>query len=442
MLLNLIPKTHKFNPKISPTAAPSSLSLFTNKIHNNKFAFSSFPFTHQRQRLMSSQKGSKVAELSNAEVLQQLVEGKIQQYQLEKLLNDGQRAVLLRRLFYEKKNSLPISKLPHQDYDYSEVVGVCCENVIGYLPVPVGLAGPLLVDGVPLHIPMATTEGTLVASTHRGCKVITNSGGSKTEIYNNGMTRAPVIKFPSAREGVLFKCWLEVEENFARVKRAFDGSSRFAKLLEIKTSVAGNHVFPRFKSSTSDAMGMNMVSKGVERALAILQEVFPEMRVLSLSGNVCTDKKPSSVNWTSGRGKSVVAEVLIPNDLVKSVLKTTIPDLVELFISKNMIGSALAGSIGGNNAHAANIVTAIFLATGQDVAQNVESSNCMTIFESVEEGKFLRVSCTMPSLEVGTIGGGTHLKAQSTCLEMLGVKGTNPDTVSYTHLTLPTICSV
>jgi len=198
-------------------------------------------------------------------------------------------------------------------------------------------------------------------------------------------------------------------------------------LLEIKTYVAGAYAFPRFKSETGDAMGMNMVSKGVEKALTILLEEFPDIKILSLSGNVCTDKKPSAVNWVEGRGKSVVAEAVLPASVVESVLKTTIPDLVELFVAKNLIGSALVGSVGGNNAHSANLVTAMFLATGQDVAQNVESSNCMTIFESLNDGKELRISCTMPSIEVGTVGGGTHLTAQSTCLEMLGVKGAHTE---------------
>merc|ERR1712232_471702 len=136
-----------------------------------------------------------------------------------------------------------------------------------------------------------------------------------------------------------------------------------------------------------------------------------------------TDKKPSAMNWIDGRGKSVVCEAKISGHVVEKVLKSSVAEMVELNVSKNMIGSALAGSIGGFNAHASNIVTAIFLATGQDPAQNVESSNCITLMEEMPETGDLWISCTMPSIEVGTVGGGTSLQAQAACLEMIGCKG-------------------
>jgi hydroxymethylglutaryl-CoA reductase (NADPH) len=154
-----------------------------------------------------------------------------------------------------------------------------------------------------------------------------------------------------------------------------------------------------------------------------LSEKFPDMSVLALSGNMCTDKKPSSLNWTEGRGKSVVADCVIPGDVVKNVLKTSVEALCEVNYAKNLVGSALAGSIGGFNAHASNVVTAVYLACGQDPAQNVESSNCMTLVEPINDGKDVYISVTMPSIEVGTVGGGTSLPDQSACLELLGVKG-------------------
>merc|ERR550532_492893 len=174
---------------------------------------------------------------------------------------------------------------------------------------------------------------------------------------------------------------------------------------------------------------MNMVSKGTEKALNMVQEnYFSNMEIMSLSGNFCTDKKPSAINWIEGRGKSVVSEAIIPANVVKSVLKTSTHALVDLNLSKNLVGSAMAGSIGGYNAHAANIVTAIYIACGQDPAQNVCSSNCMTIMESTgESGEDLYISCTMPSIEVGTVGGGTVLPPQKSCLQMLGVAGSNAE---------------
>jgi hydroxymethylglutaryl-CoA reductase (NADPH) len=151
---------------------------------------------------------------------------------------------------------------------------------------------------------------------------------------------------------------------------------------QLKVVLAGRLVFIRFSTFTGDAMGMNMISKGVEAALATLMDRFPDVRVISISGNYCTDKKPAALNWIEGRGKSVVADAVISKRVVQNVLKTTVEDLVELGVAKNLVGSAMAGtSAGGFNAHASNIVTAIYLATGQDPAQNVESSNCITLMD-------------------------------------------------------------
>ena len=174
---------------------------------------------------------------------------------------------------------------------------------------------------------------------------------------------------------------------------------------------------------SGDAMGMNMVSKGVLKAIEVLELEFPDLSLIALSGNMCTDKKPAAINWILGRGKSVVVEAIIPERVVKTVLKSSVHDMIETNKQKNHIGSAMAGSIGGFNAHAANIVTAVFLATGQDPAQNVESSNCLTIMEYAEDGQSLHVSVTMPSIEVGTVGGGTHLPAQAGCLDITGTRG-------------------
>lgn len=170
-------------------------------------------------------------------------------------------------------------------------------------------------------------------------------------------------------------------------------------------------------------MGMNMITKGVNAALIELSTEFPGMEVLALSGNFCTDKKPSAVNWIEGRGKSVVCEVRLSKNTVQKVLKTSVDAMISLNTSKNLVGSALAGSIGGFNAHASNIVSALFLATGQDAAQNIESSHCMTLME--RDGDGLLVTVTMPSIEVGTVGGGTSLPAQSACLDLLGLRGAN-----------------
>jgi hydroxymethylglutaryl-CoA reductase (NADPH) len=311
-------------------------------------------------------------------------------------------------------------------YDYSRVMGACCENVVGYMPIPLGIAGPLKIDGQMYPIPMATAEGTLVASTSRGCKALNAGGGVTTVLTNDGMTRGPAIDFPSITVAAAAKRWVESDEGYGIIKEAFESTSRFAKLQKLKTAMAGRTLYVRFATTTGDAMGMNMISKGTEKALEVMSKQFPGMVVLALSGNYCTDKKPAAINWIEGRGKSVVAEAVVPGKIVKSVLKTTVEALCNLNIKKNLIGSAMAGSIGGFNAHAANILTAIFLATGQDPAQNVESSNCMTLMEPTNNGEDLLITISMPSIEVGTVGGGTVLAPQQAALEMLGLKGAHP----------------
>ncbi|KAG9021649.1 3-hydroxy-3-methylglutaryl-coenzyme A (HMG-CoA) reductase isozyme [Tulasnella sp. UAMH 9824] len=240
------------------------------------------------------------------------------------------------------------------------------------------------------------------------------------------MTRGPCIEFPSIVDAAKAKRWIDSPEGSQILRDAFDSTSRFARLQGLKCGLAGRTLYVRFASSTGDAMGMNMISKGTEKALAVMSEHFPTMSVLALSGNYCTDKKPNAMNWIEGRGKRVVAEAVVPGSVVKSVLKTTVRDLVFLNGKKNLQGSAMAGSIGGFNAHAANILTAMFLATGQDPAQNVVSSNCMTHMEAVNQDQDLLITVSMPSIEVGTVGGGTVLGPQGAVLEMLGLRGAHP----------------
>ena len=342
-------------------------------------------------------KNKQAARLNDTELIDLAVRGKIPGYALEKTLEDPNvmtrlasltRAVKVRRAMVartpataEFSSSLEYSKLPYRDYNYENVHGACCENVVGYMPIPVGVAGPFVIDGQTYYIPMATTEGVLVASTNRGCKAINAAGGATTVLTGDGMTRGPCVGFQTLSRAGAAKLWLDSSEGQKVMKNAFNSTSRFARLQSMKTALAGTYLYIRFKTTTGDAMGMNMISKGVEEALRVMAQEsgFEDMATISVSGNYCTDKKAAAINWIDGRGKSVVAEAIIPAAVVKSVLKSDVDALVELNMSKNLIGSAMAGSIGGFNAHASNIVTAIFLATGQDPAQNVESSNCITV---------------------------------------------------------------
>ena len=338
-------------------------------------------------------------ELLDEELIALVLQKKIPLYALEKSLKDLERAVKIRRaavcifplsrvnLIMSARESttttLETSGLPYKRYDYGRVMGACCENVIGYVPIPVGVAGPLIIDGEELWIPMATTEGCLVASTMRGGKAINAGGGVTTSLFADAMTRGPCVRFPTISRAGAAKRWLDSDEGFKVVKRAFDSTSRFARLQSLQTNMAGNRLFIRFAAFTGDGMGMNMISKGVEHALSVItnESGFGDMEIVSISGNFCTDKKPAAVNWIQGRGKSVCAEAFVPAKTVHTVLKSSVDDMIQLNVEKNLIGSAIAGSIGGFNAHAANLVTAVFLATGQDPAQNVESSNCMTLMD-------------------------------------------------------------
>lgn len=375
----------------------------------------------------------RITEMTDEEVVELSMRGKIPGYALEKTLKNFTRAVKVRRTIIARTRAtseitsvLENSKLPYRHYDWERVFGACCENVIGYMPIPVGVAGPLVIDGQSFFIPMATTEGVLVASTSRGCKAINSGGGAVTVLTADGMTRGPVVSFETLDRAGAAKLWLDSEEGQTTMKTAFNSTSRFARLQTMKTAIAGTNLYIRFKTTTGDAMGMNMISKGCEHALNVMQNEagFDDMVIVSLSGNYCSDKKPAAINWIEGRGKSVVAEAIIPGEVVRSVLKTDVDSLVELNTSKNMIGSAMAGSIGGFNAHAANIVAAIYLATGQDPAQVVESANCITIMKNLRGS--LQISVSMPSLEVGTLGGGTILDPQGSMLELLGVRGSHP----------------
>ncbi|EAW22305.1 hydroxymethylglutaryl-CoA reductase [Aspergillus fischeri NRRL 181] len=354
-------------------------------------------------------------------------------YSLERALQDPLRAVKLRRQIVSQHQatsdinfSVEGSALPYEGYDYQSVLGACCENVIGYMPIPLGVAGPIKVNGKAVFLPMATTEGALVASTNRGCMAINAGGGVTALVLGDGMARAPIVQFPSLEEAGAAKRWLDSEAGFRIIEEAFNATSRFARLQNVRATVVGSDLYIRFTASTGDAMGMNMISKGVEQILeAMRKHGFESMDIVSLSGNFCADKKPAAVNWIEGRGKTVSAQATIPGHVVRETLKTSVEALVELNVSKNLVGSAVAGSLGGFNAHAANVVTAIYLATGQDPAQNVQSSSTLTVMKNVNGD--LQISVFMPSIEVGTVGGGTVLSPQKAMLGMMGVQGAHPE---------------
>ncbi|CAM9451989.1 unnamed protein product [Pylaiella littoralis] len=408
--------------KETPELASSSPPVSASASWNSEKALSKRAAAPVPPPLGPILEGEEYSTMTDEEVAACVQSGKLKDHQLEKKLGDHARAVVVRRSLFERRIGRSMENLPFEGYDYERIFGANCEIVCGYIQIPVGVVGPLTLNGQEVYVPMATTEGCLVASTNRGCKAISQGGGCRAALLKDGITRAPCLRMPDAMAAADLKNWSEQPDNYEKIKAAFQTTTRFGKLQGLMSTVAGRNVYLRFNCFAGDAMGMNMISKGVLAAVNLLQEVFPEMELVAISGNMCTDKKSAAINWVEGRGKSIVCEARIPGQYVEATLKTTVKAMVETNIQKNLVGSAMAGALGGFNAHASNIVTAVFLATGQDPAQNVESSTCITLMEQMDNGDLL-VSVNMPSIEVGTVGGGTSLPAQAACLDVVGCRG-------------------
>jgi hydroxymethylglutaryl-CoA reductase (NADPH) len=346
-------------------------------------------------------------------------------HEFEKIYGDANKAAEARRQYLEKTVGVRLENIGKTIIDLNTVVGRNIENVIGAVQIPVGVAGPLLVRGDYangyFYVPLATTEGALVASVNRGAKFVTESGGVRVKVLKDGMARAPLFRLPSLVDAVEFVEW--VTQHFDELKKAAESTTRHGRLKEVQPFIVGNYVWLRLVFSTGDAMGMNMATIASEAVAKYVQQHFPKARLVALSGNMCVDKKANGVNFLLGRGKTVTAEAVVKREVLER-LGITAEEVHEVNVRKNLIGSALAHSY-GFNAHFANIVAAIFIATGQDVAQVVESSMGITSTEPRDEG--LYISVFLPSLEVGTVGGGTGLPTQREALALLGVAGSgNP----------------
>ena len=296
------------------------------------------------------------------------------------------------------------------------------EHFIGAAQVPVGLAGPLRINGEHAHgdflVPMATTEGTLVASYNRGMKALTLAGGVTTTVLEDHMQRAPVFAFDSAREARDFAAY--VREHLADLRAAAAATTRHGELVRIECYLASHLAFLRFDFRTGDAAGQNMVGKATFAACSWLLERTPGVRRFFLEGNLATDKKASHINLLHTRGKRVVAEAVLPRAVLSQVLRVG-PDSLLAHNAVATIGSFLAG-VNNNGLHAANGITALFIACGQDVANVAEGSAGIIHAEPTDDGD-LYLSITLPALIVATHGGGTGLPTQRDCLELLGCTG-------------------
>ncbi|WP_440770085.1 hydroxymethylglutaryl-CoA reductase (NADPH) [Natronorubrum sp. DTA28] len=362
----------------------------------------------------------------------QVREGDLRIHELEEHA-DHDTAAEARRLFVERETGTDLESIG--DYTFpAERAEPNIENMIGAAQIPMGIVGPVDVNGDASgasdggaadgehYLPLATTEGALLASVNRGLGVIRTAGGADARVTKNGMTRAPVFRVNGVAEAAETVEW--VNDNFDTLAEAAESTTSHGELLDIEPYVVGDSVYLRFAYDTKDAMGMNMATIATGEACEIVESETPASLV-ALSGNLCSDKKPAAINAVEGRGRSVTADVLIPGELVEERLHTTADAIAEANTRKNLTGSAKAGSL-GFNAHAANVVAAAFLATGQDEAQVVEAANTITTMDARqrEDGTSdLYASVSLASLEVGTVGGGTKLPTQSEALEILGLRG-------------------
>jgi hydroxymethylglutaryl-CoA reductase (NADPH) len=316
-------------------------------------------------------------------------------------------------------------ELPHV---YAHSIDPCStrgniEHFLGAAQVPIGVAGPLLVNGEhargEFYVPLATTECTLVASYNRGMRMLYEAGGVTTTVVDDRMQRAPVFVLRSAREARAFGAWLIA--HFNDIKVAAETTTRSGRLKDIEQYAAGRQLYTRFDYTTGDAAGQNMTGKATQRACEWILEHYDGIERYLLEGSFATDKKSSQVNMLRTRGKRVIAEAVIPDELLRRVMRTSSASLFSARQLSNL-GGFMAG-VNNNGVHSANAIAALFIATGQDAANVAESSAAYIHAERRNNGDYY-YSVTIPALIVATYGGGTGLPTQRECLELLGCYGT------------------
>ncbi|MFN8344786.1 MAG: hydroxymethylglutaryl-CoA reductase [Spirosomataceae bacterium] len=327
-----------------------------------------------------------------------------------------------RRAFVTDKTGVAFQHINKHSFDASVVKGNI-ENFAGVAQVPIGFAGPLKVLGEQaqgdFYVPLATTEGTLVASYNRGMKLCREAGGIMTTVMDDAMQRAPLFIFENARSSKAFSEW--VDTHFDQLKAQAEATTSVGKLLDIEQYTVGKMHWLRFNYSTGDAAGQNMVTKATHRACYwALEQNIEGLEHFTMAANMDTDKKHSHLNTLQTRGKRVVAEITIPNELLERIMHVSGEALFKQRQYSNA-GSMLSNAI-SNGSHFANGITALFIATGQDVANVAESSAGIVYVELKPNGDYY-FSVTIPSLIVATYGGGTGLPTQRECLEMMDCYG-------------------
>jgi len=326
-----------------------------------------------------------------------------------------------RRQFIEQRTDASLRHVSSYSLDPAILPGNV-ENFVGAAQVPIGVVGPLLVHGEhaqgEFYVPLATAEGTLVTSYNRGMRLVREAGGVTTTVMDDAKQRGPAFLFDSAREARAFGEWLI--EHFDEIKQAAEATTRSGRLRNIEQYSASRIMFCRFNYTTGDAAGQNLTGKPTAAACAWIVEHCPQVRQFFLESNFATDKKSSQVSMLHTRGKRVVPEATIPGGLFKEFMRSS-SDLMYRARQVSNLGGFMSG-VNNNGAHSANGITALFIATGQDVANVAESSAALAYAELRENGDYY-YSVTIPALIVATYGGGTGLATQRECLEMLGCYG-------------------
>jgi hydroxymethylglutaryl-CoA reductase (NADPH) len=289
--------------------------------------------------------------------------------------------------------------------------------------IPTSWVGPIRITGSAvsgeISVPLATYETPLWPSVGRGARVSRAiEGGIRTIVTGERMTRS--VQFTAAGAVDAQIAAQAIEDRLDELREVVSEGSRHAKLLEAHSEIVGNLLFVRFAFTTGDASGHNMVTNAADALMARILSWDLPIEYGSISGNYCSDKKATAVNGVLGRGRSVVAEILIPHDLVHKMLRSDAQRITDLVVRKNFVGSTIAGAIRSANAHYANMLLGFYLATGQDAANIVEGSQGITYAENREEGLYF--SCTVPHLIVGTVGNGKHLPHIEEALERIGCR--------------------
>lgn len=334
----------------------------------------------------------------------------------------AESAAQARRDFVREQTGVQLKHTGSYSFDPAETQGNC-EHFTGVAQVPLGIAGPVLVNGEhakgEFYVPMATAEGTLVASYNRGMRLTRESGGITVTVADDAMQRAPVFAFDNAQTAKQFGAW--VIDNMGPIREAAESTTSIGKLRNIEHYAAARFLYLRFNYSTGDAAGQNMCGKATHAACQwILANTPVAVERFSLSGNMDTDKKPSQINFLHSRGKRVIAECTIPDKLMREIMGIDCKSLYRRRIM-SMTGAFMAGSM-NNGAHAANGITATFIATGQDAANVAESCVGAAVGELTDDGSYY-FSITLPSLICASYGGGTGLPSQRECLEMMDCYG-------------------